>query len=430
MTERPRIFFGWYIIGLTITGMTLIYGLVSSFSVLFGPILDELKQPRGSTALMLSLNILVYGLTAPVAGILVDRWRPRTVAVIGIFTLAIATGLCYFADSLWYFYLLFGVIAPIGTSFCGSPILNPALINWFGKRRGLAIGLGQIGGGLSFAYGLLVEVVIAHWGWRPAFLVMAGTTLVVLLPLYFVFYYYHPREKGMQPYGSGPRNVEEAAPVFENTAANGWTVRAALKMPQLWFLILAQFFYWGIGNYLVIAHQVKFATDLGFSSILAASVFAMFGIVSIAGQVCASVSDIIGREKTVTIAVVLVVGAMVALMSVKDTSQLWLLYVYATCSGFATGLYTPQVFAGVADIFHGKDIGLITALLVTGLGIGGAIGPWLGGHIYDATRSYHIAFIVSLSAYVAAGICYWIAAPRNAEKVRADMEAGRSLFRR
>jgi MFS family permease len=117
------------------------------------------------------LNIIIYGLTAPVAGALVDRWKPRRVAFIGIVILAAAAGLCYFATQLWHFYLFFGILAPIGTAFAGTPILNPTLINWFGKRRGMAISLGQIGGGLSFAYGLIVEAVIASWGWRPAFII-------------------------------------------------------------------------------------------------------------------------------------------------------------------------------------------------------------------------------------------------------------------
>src|SRR3989304_3199602 len=182
MTERPRLFYGWYIVGLMVVAMMLIYGIRSSFSAFFAPVLDAFDWYRGTTAIMLSLNILVYGLAAPVAGILVDRWKPRRVVVMGILLLALATAANYFAGELWHFYLLFGVLAPIGTAFCGSPLLHPPLINWFGKKRGVAGGLGQIGGGLSFVYVMLIEAVISAWGWRPSFLVMAGFILVVLLP--------------------------------------------------------------------------------------------------------------------------------------------------------------------------------------------------------------------------------------------------------
>lgn len=419
MIKRPRIFYGWYIVILTIITMALIYGVRHSFSVLFDPILDEFGWLRGETAVMLSLNVLIYGLTAPLAGSLVDRWKPMRVIMIGIVILTLATGLCYFASEPWHFYVLFGVFMPIGTSFCGTPVLNPALINWFGKRRGLAIGLGQIGGGLSFAYSFLVEAVISSWGWRPSFFVMAMTVLGVLTPLFLLFYHLHPEDRGDRPYGIDTTPQPDVDSVTVRAALADWTLGAALKTRYLWGFIAAQFFYWGIGNYLVIAHQVKFAVDSGYSGVLATSVFALFGIVSIAGQVAASMSDKIGREPTATIGVVLAITSIIALLN--SPTHLWLLYAYAVCSGFATGLFTPQVFAGVADIFHGKNIGAIAATLLTGFGIGGTIGPWLGGFIYDVSGSYSIAFIISGAAYGVAGISLWLAAPRKAGELRARL---------
>ncbi|MBN1177132.1 MAG: MFS transporter [Dehalococcoidales bacterium] len=422
MVRKPRFFYGWYLVGITVASMMLVYGVRNSFSVLFSPILDDFGWYRGSTAIMLSLNILIYGLSAPLAGLLIDRWKPRAVAILGILLLTLATALCYFAGELWHFYLLFGILAPIGTAFCGAPVLSPSLMNWFGKRRGLAISLGQIGGGLSFAYGMLVDAVVSQWGWRPSFLVTAAIVLAVLLPIYLLFFYYRPEDRGMQAYRADESSpAEKAGEVID--AARDWTLRTAFRTYNLWLLVLSQFCYWGVGNYLVLAHQIKFAQDVGYSSMLATSVFALFGIASIGGQICASVSDSIGREKTVTVAVVLAIGALVALMSVKDTSQPWLLYVYAVSSGFATGIFSPNVFAGMGDIFHGRNIGAITALLLTGTGVGGAIGPWLGGYIYDVTQSYNIAFIISMAAFAVAGISFWIAAPRNADKIRAKMQS-------
>ena len=421
MVRKPPFFYGWYLVGITVASMMLVYGVRNSFSVLFSPILDDFGWYRGSTAIMLSLNILIYGLSAPLAGLLVDRWKPRAVAVLGILLLALATALCYFANELWHFYLLFGILAPIGTSFCGAPILSPSLMNWFGKRRGLAISLGQIGGGLSFAYGMLVDAVVSQWGWRPSFLVTAAIVLAVLLPIYLLFFYYRPEDRGMQAYRADePSPAEKVGEVISVT--RDWTLRTAFRTYNLWLLVLSQFCYWGVGNYLVLAHQIKFAQDVGYSSMLATSVFALFGIASIGGQICASVSDSIGREKTVTVAVLLAIGALVALISVRDTSQPWLLYVYAICSGFATGIFSPNIFAGMGDIFHGRNIGSITALLLTGTGVGGAIGPWLGGYIYDVTSSYNIAFIISMAAFAVAGISFWIAAPRNADKIRMKMQ--------
>jgi len=420
MVRKQPFFYGWYIVGVMIVAMMLVYGVRTSFSVFFAPVLDEFGWFRGTTAIMLSLNILVYGLSAPFAGSLVDRWRPRTVVTLGILILSLSTAGCYFARELWHFYLLFGVVGPFGTALCGSPVLNPAVINWFGKRKGLAVGLGQIGGGLSFAYGMLIETVISRWGWEASFFVMGGLVIVVLLPLYILFYYRDPADRGMKPYGA-----EEAATGGEvevdSPGAIDWTLAKAMKTHNLWLLVFSDFCYWGIGNYMVLAHQIKYAEDAGYSSLLAASVFALFGISSIVGQIAAFISDVIGREKTVLIAVILAIGGMAALMSVRGTSQPWLLYLFSVGSGFATGLYSPTIVVGLADIFQGKSIGAISALILTGVGLGGAIGPWLGGYIYDIYGSYNIAFIISIAAFALAGITFWIAAPRHADRIRMKM---------
>jgi sugar phosphate permease len=418
MVKRTRFFYGWYIVGVMVVSMMLVYGVRNSFSIFFDPLLEQFDWYRGSTAIMLSLNILIYGFTAPFAGALADRWKPRKAAFIGIIILSIATAGCSLANELWHFYLLFGVLAPIGAAFCGSPVLNPTILNWFGKRRGLAIGIGQIGGGLSFAYGMLIEFLVSQLTWRPAYLVMAGILLAILLPLYVIFLYYKPEDKGYAVYGVTEIPLEKSEEVIEEAYVSDWTLKKALKSYHLWLLILAEIFYWGVGNYLVLAHQIKFAVDVGYSSVLAASVFALFGIASIGGQICSFISDVIGRELTVTVAAVMAIGALFALLSVNDTSQPWLLYVYAISSGFATGLFSPALIVGTADIFHGKNIGFISALLLTGIGIGGAVGPWLGGYIYDVYESYDIAFIISMVCFALACICFWIAAPRNADEIR------------
>jgi MFS family permease len=419
MNRKKPIFYGWYLVGVMIVAMMLVYGIRSSFSAFFPYVLDEFHWYRGSTAIMLSLNILVYGLTAPIAGSLVDRWKPRRVVVIGVITLALATAGCYFARELWQYYILFGILAPIGTAFCGSPVCNPTLINWFEKKRGLAVGLGQIGGGLSFVYVMLIDWVNTHWGWQYSFFVMAGLVAVILLPLYLIFFYNRPEDKNMKAYGA--EDTPAGGELKAIPAGPDWTLKKALKTYNLWLLIFADFCYWGIGNYLVLAHQIKYAEDAGFTSLVASSVFALFGIISIVGQVGSFLSDKIGREKTVLVAVVLAMVGLGALMSVRDTSQMWMLYIYAICSGFATGLFSPTIIVGVADIFHGRNIGAISALILTGVGFGGAIGPWLGGYIYDTLGSYHVAFIISLAAFALAGISFWIAAPRHADKLRAKM---------
>ncbi len=423
-TFRPPFFYGWVIVGTAILGMTLIYGTRHSFSVFFPPILDEFGWSRGSTAIMLSLNLLVYGLVAPLAGTLGDRWKPRRVMVIGVVIVGLATAGCAFANELWQFYLLFGIMMPLGTSFSGWPLLAPALANWFSKRRGLAMAVGQAGGGVSFIYGMFVEYTISQLSWRAAYFVVAGVLMAIIIPLYLFFFYYRPEDKGLQPYGSAepPVTLRQTAKTNEGDlpARRDWTLRRAMKTYQLWLLVISQPLYWGIGTYVVLAHQVKFAEDMGYSSTLAASIFALFGVFMVIGQLFAAMSDRIGREKTVTLAAILSSSAVLALLAVEGAGQPWLLYVYAVGFGLGAGLFTPMGFVGAADIFHGKHFGSISGLLLAGMGVGGAFGPWLGGYIYDVTGSYTGAFILAIVCFILASIAFWIAAPRHAARLRGQ----------
>ena len=83
--------------------MTLGYGVRHSFGVFFPPILDEFGWSRGSTAVMLSIHLFVYGSVAPFAGALSDRWRAKRMILSGAVVMALATVSCCFASQLWHF---------------------------------------------------------------------------------------------------------------------------------------------------------------------------------------------------------------------------------------------------------------------------------------------------------------------------------------
>jgi len=427
MVRRPAFFYGWVIVGISIAIMTLVYGIRHSFSVFFPPILAEFGWSRGNTAIMLSLSLLVYGFVAPIAGSLGDRWNPRRVMPIGIIILCLATAACAFANELWHFYLLFGILVPMGMAFCGWPLIAPALTNWFVKRRGLVLGLGQMGGGISFTYGLFAAFAISLFGWRSAYFVIAGVMAAILLPLILLFFHYRPESKNLKAYGIAELPAAKDLPVeataVRSPTTHNWTLKQIMRTHQLWLLVLTQFFFWGIGCYLVLAHQVKFAEDVGYSSTFAASIFALFGIFMAAGQISGLISDWIGREITVTLAATLAIVALVALISVNDTSQSWLLYVYAVCFGCGSGLCMPALFAGAADMFHGKHFGAVVGLILSGMGVGGAIGPWLGGYIYDISGSYIGAFVLCMVCIGLACVAFWIAAPRKAARLKSEAQS-------
>jgi len=419
MKRTAPIFYGWYLVAICIVSMVLIYGIRHSFAVFFSPILEEFRWSRGDIAMMMSLNILIYGFLAPVAGGLADRWRPRVLIPGGIIVLGVAAAGCAFATRLWHFYFLFGFLMSVGSAFSGWPIFAPALMNWFTKRRGLVLGLGQMGGGLSFVYSIFVEFAIRHLGWRHAFLALSFILMATLLPLLFLFFFYRPQEKGMAAYGAEDSRPDQTAPRMERKGRRdapplGGGLKEVLRTKQLWFLVASYALYWGMAGYMIMAHQVRFLQDKGFSSAFSASIFALLGIMIFFGQLSAFLSDWLGREKTHTLATCLSIAGLAALLGVGENSSVWLLYAFAVLFGYGGGLATPVTYAASADIFHGRHFGTVGGLLLGGMGVGSVLGPWLGGHLFDISGTYKYAFAFCIVSLVFSTLCLWAAAPRKA----------------
>ena len=251
-----------------------------------------------------------------------------------------------------------------------------------------------------------------------AYAFMGVTVLAILMPLYVFFFFHSPDECGLRAYGEGDNNSEPSKRLQPEAQSNPqqqdlpfWQL---IRNYRLWLLVFSNLFYWGLGTYTVLAHQIKFTQDIGYSVIFTTSVFGLFGLFMLIGQVSSSVSDIIGREVTVVIANFLALCGLIALISVANESTPYKLYVYAICFGVASGLFTPTIYAGAADIFNVRNFGSVTGLILSGMGAGAAFGPWLGGYIYDHYGSYRPAFLLSLTCFVLSAILFVAAGPRKA----------------
>jgi MFS family permease len=259
-------------------------------------------------------------------------------------------------------------------------------------------------------------------GWRNAYLILSGVLIFFLLPLSLIFFYYHPRDKGLKAYGAGEGNPVPKDPWVDAAippAVAEWTVGQIFRNPRLWFLFTAYALFSGMGVYMVMTHQVRFSLDVGFSSIFSVSIFALSGIMVSIGQISGFLSDWIGREKAATLACCLCILALAWFLCIRNPSQFWFLYLHAVCFGLGAGMFAPTFFASTADIFPGRRFGFVAGLMLTGQGIGGIVGPWLGGHLFDISGSYTSAFVLCMISFALACILLWIAAPRKAARERA-----------
>jgi len=390
--------------------MVFIYGARYSFSVFFVAILDEFGWDRASTALMFSSNLIMYGIFAPVVGMLVDRLGPRKMIPVGAVLVAGGIALCSLLHQLWQFYLVYGAVIGAGLCFAGYPVHVPMLSNWFVRRRGMAMGLALAGIGGSFLIAPLAEVFISNWGWRIAYLILGLITISIVIPITLLFLRTRPEDMGEQADNS-KGNQEDR--ITKKTQTAGQQVElitlklsGIMKGKFFWLLAASWFLSYGVGWCLLLTHQVALARDAGYSVGFAASVFGLVGIFNAIGYLSASFSDNIGKEKSFVIGCLSAIIALIFLLQVKDANHPWILSSYAVLFGFGCGVTTPTGTAISADLFHSKNFGFISGIVNSlPFAIGGALAPWLGGLIYDHTGSYNIALYIAISTWVGAAIC-------------------------
>ncbi len=424
MKKQHFIFYGWFIVAAGILSYALGYGARYSFSVIFPALLAEFRWPRDTTAIMLSVHLLIYGLVAPLAGNLVDRIGPRKTMVFGTILLSIGLALSGAGSKLWHFYLSFGVLTGAGLCLIGAVPFTTVLRNWFETKRGLAFSLLFFGGGAAFAWYPAIAFLIESAGWQKTFMIESVVLCGLMLPLIILVVRYHPREKGLVSDGviktEGNPTISETAKtqvVDHAWAAVEWVLPNAIRTGRFWLICLAAFSMWGVSQHIMVAHHVAFAIDLGYSRIYASSVLSLFGILFALGSLVAFVSDRIGRESTMTIGTVIGISGIFVLMFMKNSSQSWMLYYYAITLGFGFGICAPTIAAATTDIFQGPRVGATLGFVWFCFAVGGAIGPWLGGWIFEFTQSYEIAFLVAIGWHALAGAAIWGASPRKVRRV-------------
>jgi MFS family permease len=412
-----RIYYGWVITGLSTLGNTLAWSVRSTFALFYVALLQEFGWGRAETALGYSLSWLFLLVFSPLAGRLNDRFGPRVVVPVGALLLSAGLALTGRVETLWHYYLAFGVLVAAGI----AGIMMPAaavISQWFVRSRGVAMGTISAGSSISaFLFYPLNAWLIATLGWRQALDVYGLIVLLGIGPLGALLYRRHPADVGALPYGM-PLPVGEARGSEQPAAEPGeLTLRAALRTYQLW----AVFAMWGlgvIGYQIMTTHQVAHAVAQGFDPGTIAWAFAASGIFTAAGNVLGGfLSDRWNREWVFSLGSAIGVLGIWCFGMLSGPDDLALLLLYAA-AGLGFGMRISLLTAIPADLFAGRSFGAILGFANGGGGLGGFIGPFLAGYLFDRTGNYDLAFAISALAIIGAAVAVWIAAPRNAEAFR------------
>jgi MFS family permease len=389
----------WLVASLAFIVLGFSRGIHSSFGVFNVALLDTFGWSRGATAGIFSIVLTVDAMLSPLVGYLLDRYGSKKISIAGCLALVLGLFLSSQVSTLWQLYISFGVILAVGFTFTGMVPHVFLISEWFSSHRASAIGFVYAGTGLGIMLlAPLSEWLISSYGWARAFETYAAIVVIGLLPVVWLFY-----DHG--PHGEHLRHRPE-----KKTSQNQWTARLALRSLQFWLLFVARIAA-ASGTTVIVTHQVAHVVDVGFSKLLSASIFGLAGVTSSFGRVIFGfIADRLSKEAAYTLNIVMTVVGVGALMVLSDPSQAWLLYIYVIFFGIGFGSRAVIFSALTADIFSGKGFGSILGYSTVAVGVGGALGSWLGGAFYDWTGSYLVSFALSTAVLSISDVCIWLAA--------------------
>jgi MFS family permease len=413
-------YYGWVIVAVALISMAFWFGIRTSFSVFYVALLEDFPWSRAGSAGIQSMALITYTVLSPIVGGLIDRFGPRRVIGPGILVLTLGLVLCSSVETLTQFYIFYGVLTAAGVT-CISIVPYTAILgHWFEKKRGLASGIAVSGMGLgTFVLVPFSQHFINVWGWRFTFVILGVLVLIVLLPLNVALLRHKPQELGLLPDGLNMVQASNGKDIKEDCKGcpeSDWTLQKALRTGNFWALVAFPFLA-AIGIYFIIVHHVKFLVDMGIDKMTAAFIFALIGVISMCFRVFWGwLSDHIGREKTYTMGVIGMCLGVCSLLVIGARDEKWLVYVFFIFFGIGWGASAPILMATAADLFKGKIFGLIYGIVEGCFGIGGALGAWIGGYVFDRTQSYQWAFVLAIVVFLLSGLIIWIAAPRKIHK--------------
>lgn len=394
-----RLFYGWIVVTTSFVIFALILGSRYCFGVFFKSIGNEFDLTRMATSSIFSIYMVLCPVFAMIGGRVLDRYGPRLV----VFSMSVFTGLSLLltgqANSSLQLFLAYSVLLAIGTG-PGYSVLMSTTSRWFDKKRGLALAITASGGGLgTMALSPFAAYLIGSFGWRTAYAVLGLIVGLGIAPLSMLLKK-DPAEIGMLPDGAKvPPDTTAVVNSKDNPHAGSVTLAKYLRTRNFWFLGIVWLSF-SLCLHLVYTHIVPYVTDTGVSAAEAAIVLGIISSISIAGRlVMGVVSDKTGRKVSAMICGLLQIGAMIW---VAWARELWMFYLFAMVYGFALGGFDIPVTALIGDIFGVHSLGEIMGVLVIGWGLGAAIGPAVGGLIFDVTENYFMAFMIGALAMMVA----------------------------
>ncbi len=402
--RRRSFFYGYIIVAICFLNLVLVGGLMASFSVFNVALLEAFRWSRASTATIASVNGIAYSILAPVAGWAYDRLGPRILMPLGCALVGLGLVLASRSDSLWQFYLCYGLLAGFGIGCIDFVGTTAVLSHWFQRLRATAIGIAAMGLGVGVVIVPGVQILITDYGWRAAMALLGAGVLISLVPLNALFQRRRPEDIGQLPDGGSAEVVNIHATSAETPGSSPakpitkrcWRLPEVLSSFPFWTIAIGHLAV-GTSMSIMFTHTVAHLIHVGLDRLTAAWIFSLVGAARIPGTVTwGFASDRLGRARAYRIGVFIALGGVGLLMALDPGAPRWCFVAFALLYGLGHSATGPTFGSTITDIFWGRNVATIVGLLEVTFGLGTALGSWFGGFTYDVTGSYKYAWILVL----------------------------------
>jgi len=392
------IFYGWFIVGSGIVVTCIGVGAMLSLSVFLQPVSEAMGWSRTGISTTALVNWLCMGVSAFIWGALSDRFGTRAVVLSGGVLLGLGLVTASRAATLGQFQLLFGVLVGAAAGSFFAPLVATTT-RWFTKNRSLAVALVSAGLSLgSTVVGPLARWLITSYDWRTAMLVIGDLAWLLIIPAALLV---------REPPQAEPAATAAGAPPDDP----GFTVAQALTSPQLAAIALA-FLACCAAHSGPIFHMITHAIDHGVSAMAATTVLSVAGLASLGGRIiCGLIADRIGAKRMLLIGLALQAVSVSLYVFTRDLAGF---YAVAVMFGFAYGGAMPLYAIIVREYFGARIMGTVFGAVGAVATLGMALGPWVGGWLYDSLGSYFWLYMGSFGIGLGAvAIAFTFRPPRR-----------------
>ena len=377
-----------HLVPLTAAGLTCAPTTLPPYTIgiFVAPFARDFGWSRGEiqTAILFSTGLGV--LCAPIAGTMVRRFGIRRTILSGLTGMSVAC-LCGAAinGGLWQLYAVYALMALLGAG-AGGISWTTLLAERFTVSRGLALGIGLSGTGLcAILMPQIASSSLTAWGWRGAYVALAGFALLIVLPLCAWLL---------------PRNAQEQAEVqpiaIDQTGA--FTVKAAVRTARFWILGgSTACIYLAVGG--AIPNLVPALTDKGISATDAATVMSLFGGAIVVGRIV--IGALIDRFWAPAVASAVLAAATIGSIILSGEASFAAYAVAAIMLGMVTGTELDMIGFLTARYFGLRDFARIYARVYIFVAAAAGIAPLMFGDLSDLTGTYRMAFLLGAGLLVA-----------------------------